>query len=81
MIHLRHSQVIPDGERWASQPTIVTPDEQSSEPEESKPPGPSLANSRGLWLSDDQDDTSILDRYLKVQQYKDIKMTSIDSEC
>ena len=40
----------------------------------------SLSDTRGLWMSDETDDTNILDRYLKVQNFKDIKMSSTESE-
>ncbi len=38
-----------------------------------------LEQSRGLWLSDEQEE-SILDRFLRVQQFKDDKGTSMESE-
>ena len=39
-----------------------------------------LAESRGAWLSDEQEDADILDRFLKVQQFRDLKVASMESD-
>ena len=39
-----------------------------------------LEQSRGLWMSDDKEE-DILDRFLKVQEFKEMRLPSMDSKC
>ncbi len=39
-----------------------------------------LSDSKMLWSSDDQDDGGILDRFLKVQQFKELRVASTESD-
>ena len=38
-----------------------------------------LEQSRGLWMSDDKEE-DILDRFLKVQEFKEMRIPSMDSK-
>lgn len=53
-------------------PTIVFPDQNASSPS-------ALSKTKLFWPSDDKED-DILDRYLKVQTFKDLRIPSCESK-
>jgi len=67
-----------DDDRFFDTPLLVVNEDEGTSAQSSKA---TLADSRGLWTSDEEAaSANILDRFLKVQQYQNLKVASMDSD-
>jgi hypothetical protein len=73
---LSHRSSLNIGEEAASSEAAFTSTKDSE-----KARAPTLAASKEQWTSDDTADENILDRFLKVKQFGEIKIPSYDSKC